>query len=328
MRFNDKNSAFARVNPKDYGRVAVLMGGCSSEREVSLSGGQAVLEGLLKAGVDAFALEVSAGEENMIELLQRQPIDTLFNMLHGGAGENGSLPCLLEFLGVPYTGNSMLASALAMDKMRCKFMWQGMGLPTADFIMLCADTNWQEVAAQLGLPLMVKPANEGSSVGVTKVEQLSQLPAAYALAAKYDDLVMAEKWLGNGEYTVAILKGQALPVIRLVTQREFYDYQAKYIDDDTQYLIPCGLSSAREKEMQMIALQAFDSLGCYGWGRVDLMVDAQDAFHLLEVNTVPGMTSHSLVPMAARALGMDFSQLVLQILSTAKHEQRRVNYKG
>lgn len=326
MRLNENNSIFAPVNPKDYGRVAVLMGGRSSEREVSLNGGQAVLEGLLKAHVDAFALELGANsDESIIELMQRQPIDTVFNMLHGGEGENGSIPCLLEFLEIPYTGCRMASSALAMDKMRCKFIWKGMGLPTADFAMLQEDSDWGQIVHQLGLPLVVKPASEGSSMGVTKVETLAKLPAAYQQAVKFDSQVMAEKWLCGGEYTVAILKGQALPVIRLVTQREFYDYQAKYVDDDTQYLIPCGLSAEREREMQTIALEAFNSLGCSGWGRVDLMADEKESFHLLEVNTVPGMTSHSLVPMSARAIGMDFSQLVLHILSTAKVAGKATN---
>lgn len=309
----------AKVNPKDFGRVAVLMGGRTSEREVSLAGGKAVLAGLLEAGVDAFGLDAYGGgsDESIVELLQRQPIDTLFNMLHGGEGENGSVPCLLEFLGIPYTGNRMMASALAMDKMRCKYMWQGMGLPTAGFAMLEADSNWTQIADRLGMPLMVKPVREGSSVGMSKVERVEDLQSAYELAAQYDPLVMAESWLAGSEYTVAILKGQALPAIRLETEREFYDYQAKYVDDDTQYLIPCGLPEQQEREMQQLALRAFNSLGCSGWGRVDLMADAVGKLHLLEVNTVPGMTSHSLVPMAARAVGIDFSELVLQILSTA-----------
>lgn len=314
------SSDFDRVNPSDYGRVAVLLGGRAAERDVSLVSGQAVLQALKEAGVDAFAIDAfgSDGKQNVIEQLEGQPVDTVFNMLHGGEGENGSIPCLLEFLGLPYTGNNMAASALAMDKVRCKFLWQGMHLPTANFEILRSSSDWQQVVNQLGLPLMVKPVREGSSIGMTRVEQLDQLKPACQLAAQYDPLVMAEQWLGGSEYTVGILKGKALPVIRLETQRAFYDYQAKYVDDDTQYLIPCGLAADREVEMQQIALQAFDSLGCSGWGRVDLMADNTGRFQLLEVNTVPGMTSHSLVPMAAQAIGMDFKELVLQILSTAQ----------
>lgn len=314
------SSQFDRVKPSDYGRVAVLFGGRAAERDVSLVSGQAVLKALLDAGVDAFAIDAfgANGKENVIQQLQSEPVDTVFNMLHGGEGENGSIPCLLEFLELPYTGNNMAASALAMDKVRCKFLWQGMNLPTASFEVLRSSSDWRQVVNQLGLPLMVKPVREGSSIGMTRVEQLEQLQPAYQQAAQYDPLVMAEQWLGGSEYTVGVLKGKALPVIRLETQRAFYDYQAKYVDDDTQYLIPCGLSADREVEMQQIALQAFDSLGCSGWGRVDLMADITGRFQLLEVNTVPGMTSHSLVPMAAQAIGMDFKELVLQILSTAQ----------
>ncbi len=310
---------FRPVNPDDYGRVAVLMGGRTSEREVSIKSGNAVLAALLDAGVSAFAIDAfgEGGELNIIQQLQKQPVDTVFNMLHGGEGEDGSIASLLEFLGLPYTGNRMAASALAMDKVRCKFLWQGMGLPTAGFAILSEATDWEEIASQLGLPLMIKPVHEGSSVGMMKARQSTELQEAYQQAAHFDSQVMAEQWLVGEEYTVAVLKGRTLPVIRLKTEREFYDYQAKYVDDDTEYLIPCGLSGEKEKEIQDLALQAFNSLGCFGWGRVDLMTDSRGNFQLLEVNTIPGMTSHSLVPMAAKAAGMDFQELALQILSTA-----------
>ncbi len=319
MKDESLTAPFGSVNPADYGRVAVLMGGRSSEREVSLQGGQAVLEALIEAGADAIAIDAfgETGALNLVQQLQQQPIDTVFNMLHGGEGEDGSVASLLELLGIRFTGNGMAASALAMDKERCKFLWQGMGLPTAAFAMLSNTTDWSVTAAQLGMPLMVKPVHEGSSVGMTKVLKVDQLQDAYRQAAQYDAQVMAEQWLAGEEYTVAILKGVALPVIRLRTKREFYDYQAKYVDDDTEYLIPSGLPEIKEKEIQKLALQAFSSIGCCGWGRVDLMADEQGAFQILEVNTIPGMTSHSLVPMAARAAGMDFKALVLQILSTA-----------
>ena len=210
----------------------------------------------------------------------------------------------------------MTAPALALDKLACKYLWQGMGLATAPFAMLKADDDWDQVAAMLGLPLMVKPVHEGSSIGMSKVDKAGQLAQAYAEAAQYDRGVMAEAWLDGGEFTVAIIAGQALPSIRLQTRREFYDYQAKYVDDDTEYLVPCGLPAAQEQAMQQFALQAFASLGCSGWGRVDLMQDSAGEMNLLEVNTVPGMTSHSLVPMAANAAGLDFNELVLQILNS------------
>ena len=315
------NDKFATVNPADFGRVAVLMGGRAAEREISLISGKAVLKALLTAGVDAFAIDAFGpnGDESLIEQLQAQPVDTVFNMVHGGEGENGSIPCLLAAMGLPVTGSAMAASALAMNKSQCKFLWQGMALPTAAFRVLTADSHWQQVCDELGLPLMVKPGSEGSSIGMSKVDHVEDLQAAYEEAVQYDQTVIAESWISGGEYTVGIIKGQALPGIRLETAREFYDYQAKYVDDDTQYLIPCGLSAEKEQQMQALALRAFDSLGCNGWGRVDVMLDeARDEFLVLEANTIPGMTDHSLVPMAAQAVGLDFPALTLQILSTAK----------
>ena len=315
-----EKSQFEAVSPADFGRVAVLMGGRAAEREISLISGEAVLDALLAGGVDAFAIDAFGkdGELSLIEQLQAQPVDTVFNMVHGGEGENGSIACLLEALSLPYTGSAMAASALAMNKAQCKFIWQGMGLPTAPFRVLVADSDWQQISAELGLPMMVKPGSEGSSIGMSKVDRAADLHAAYEEAAHYDKTVIAEGWISGGEYTVGIIKGQPLPVIKLETAREFYDYQAKYVDDDTQYLIPCGLSAEKEQEMQAVALRAFESLGCHGWGRVDVMIDDDEKFLVLEVNTIPGMTDHSLVPMAAQAVGVDFSTLVLQILSTTK----------
>ncbi len=309
-----------KLDPVEFGRVAVLMGGRSAEREISLVSGAAVLQGLLDAGVDAFALDAfgDQGREHILEQLQCQHIDTVFNMLHGGEGENGTLAGVLKILEIPSTGSDMAASALAMNKVHCKLAWQGAGLPTAPFRVLTASSDWKTVTQELGLPLMVKPGREGSSIGMTKVECAEDLQAAYELAAKFDSLVIAEKWLRGREFTVATLRGQMLPVICLETEREFYDYQAKYIDDDTRYLIPSGLSIEKERQIQEISLQAFEIIGCSGWGRVDLMENAAGEFQLLEVNTVPGMTGHSLVPMAARAAGLDFSSLTLQILSTAR----------
>jgi len=311
---------FETVNPLDFGRVAVLMGGRAAEREISLISGNAVLKALLATGVDAFAIDAFGknGDESLIDQLRAQPVDTVFNMVHGGEGENGSIACLLEALGLPYTGSAMAASALAMNKAQCKFIWQGMGLPTAPFRVLTAGTDWPQICTELALPMMVKPGSEGSSIGMSKVDHAADLQAAYETAVQYDKTVIAEGWMGGGEYTVGIIKGQPLPGIKLETAREFYDYQAKYVDDDTQYLIPCGLSTQQEQQLQAVALRAFDSLGCHGWGRVDVMIDTQGQFQVLEVNTIPGMTDHSLVPMAAQAIGLDFSALVLQILSTAK----------
>ncbi len=310
--------SFPRIEPQASGRVAVLLGGRAAERAVSIDSGTAVLNALQAAGVDAFGLDLFGAESsgNLVEQLQAQPMDVAFNMLHGGEGENGTVSAVLEALGVPYTGSNMIASALALDKLACKYLWQGMGLATAPFRLLHADDDWGQVAAQLGLPLMVKPVREGSSIGMSKVEHSDQLGTAYTEAARYDRGVMAEAWLGGEEYTVAILAGKALPAIRLRTRRGFYDYQAKYVDSDTEYLIPCGLPEAREHAMQQFALQAFASLGCSGWGRVDLMHDSKGELNLLEVNTVPGMTSHSLVPMAAKAAGLTFNELVLQILNS------------
>lgn len=311
---------FPAVNPADYGRVAVLMGGRAAERDISLVSGKAVLSALLAAGVDAFAIDAfgSEGTDSLIEQLSAQPVDTVFNMVHGGEGENGSIPCLLAAMNLPVTGSGMAASALAMNKSQCKFLWQGMALPTARFQVLSAESHWQQIVDDLGLPLMVKPGSEGSSIGMSKVDRVEDLKAAYEEAVQYDQTVIAESWITGGEYTVGIIKGQPLPGIKLETAREFYDYQAKYVDDDTQYLIPCGLSPEKEQDMQAIALRAFDSLGCSGWGRVDLMLDeARDEFLVLEVNTIPGMTDHSLVPMAAASIGLSFDALVLQILSTA-----------
>jgi len=315
------NDKFTTVNPAEFGRVAVLMGGRAAERDISLISGKAVLKALRAAGVDAFAIDAFGpnGDESLIEQLQAQPVDTVFNMVHGGEGENGSIPCLLAAMDLPVTGSAMAASALAMNKSQCKFLWQGMALPTAAFHVLTSDSNWQQVCDELGLPLMVKPGSEGSSIGMSKVDHAEDLQAAYEEAVQYDQTVIAESWISGGEYTVGIIKGQALPVIKLETAREFYDYQAKYVDDDTQYLIPCGLSAEKEQQMQALALRAFDSLGCNGWGRVDVMLDETRAeFLVLEANTIPGMTDHSLVPMAAQAVGLDFPALTLQILSTAK----------
>ncbi|OUS02995.1 D-alanine--D-alanine ligase [Gammaproteobacteria bacterium 54_18_T64] len=295
------------------GRIAVLYGGESAEREVSLKGGMAVLTALQAAGVDAHGLDLSSTWMAELETLQA---DRVFNVLHGAGGEDGTVQGALECLGLPYTGSGVLASALAMDKLRCKQLWQGIKLPTADFALLHKGSDWPALLADLGGEVMVKPASEGSSLGMAKASSAEELQAAWAAADAFDSVVIAERWLSGGEYTVAILNGRPLPVIKLETDRAFYDYEAKYLADDTRYLCPCGLSAEDEKAMQALALKAFASLDCQGWGRVDVMLTEAGEPRLLEVNTVPGMTDHSLVPMAAAAAGLSFTELLLEILHT------------
>ena len=296
---------------QQFGRVGLLYGGTSSEREVSLMSGDAVHQALLNLAVDVVAIDAG---ENLLQRLPDYQLDRVFIALHGPGGEDGTLQGALEYLNLPYTGSGVLASALAMDKLRCKQMWQGMGLPTSDFALLDADSDWSAVLQRLGGNTMVKPAAEGSSIGMSRAQTPEQLQAAWLEASQYHTSVIAEPLLPGPEYTVAILDGQILPSIRIESNAEFYDYQAKYFSNQTQYLCPSELSETREQELQALCLQAFNSVGCRGWGRVDVMVDSAGQFQLLEVNTVPGMTSHSLVPMAAKAAGLSFDQLVEKIL--------------
>ena len=293
------------------GRVGLLYGGTSSEREVSLMSGEAVHKALLGLGVDVVAIDVT---DDLLQILPSHNLDRVFIALHGPGGEDGTLQGALEYLGMPYTGSGVLASALAMDKLRCKQIWQGMGLPTADFAVLHEQSDWSEIMQRLGGKAMVKPACEGSSIGMSRAETPQQLQQAWAEAARFAATVIAEPLMEGEEYTVAILGDQALPSIRIKSSDVFYDYQAKYFSDETQYFCPAGLSDEREAELRELSMQAFKSVGCAGWGRVDVMVDDQGRFQLLEVNTVPGMTSHSLVPMAAKAVGLDFEALVQAIL--------------
>ena len=300
------------MSQQDFGRVAVLFGGTSAEREISLKSGQAVLQALQQAGVNAQAFDPA--EQNIGDI---KAYDRAFIVLHGRGGEDGTMQGALELLGVPYTGSGVLASALGMDKTRTKQLWLGCGLPTPAYARLTANTNFTQVIADLGLPLMVKPAHEGSSIGMRKVERAEDLQPAYEFAAQYDSEIIAEKWVTGKEYTIVILGNKALPVIRLQPHQShgFYDFEAKYNANDTQYLCPCGLSEEDEQALQALALRAFDMVGATGWGRIDAMRDEQGKFWLLEVNTVPGMTDHSLVPMAAKAAGLSFEQLVLTILA-------------
>lgn len=297
-----------------FGRVAVLYGGKSAEREVSLKSGEAVIGALQSAGVDVVAIDVG---DDLLERLQREKIDRAFIILHGRGGEDGSMQGLLECLGIPYTGSGILASALAMDKLRTKQVWQSLGIPTPRHAVLASEQDCIAAGTELGFPLIVKPAHEGSSIGMAKVNSTQELVAAWQDAAKYDSQVLVEQWIHGPEFTIAVLRGQVLPPIALGTPHVFYDYDAKYIANDTQYRIPCGLDSAKEQELIDLTARACDAIGIEGWGRLDVMQDEQGRFWLLEVNTAPGMTDHSLVPMAARAAGLDFQQLVLAILAAS-----------
>ncbi|SDR76711.1 D-alanine--D-alanine ligase [Halopseudomonas xinjiangensis] len=304
------------IDVKAFGRVAVLYGGRSAEREVSLKSGAAVLEALQGAGVDAYGID--AGQDLAERLIADRP-DRVFIALHGRGGEDGSLQGLLESLRLPYTGSGVLASALGMDKLRTKFVWQSLGLSTPRYEVLRNKSDCNAIFEQLGGPLIVKPVHEGSSIGMSKATTLAELEQAWDDAQQYDDQSLVEQWITGAEFTVAILDGRALPAIRLHTPHTFYDYNAKYLANDTQYLCPCGLPEDRERELADLCLAAFHAVGCKGWGRVDVMQDESGRFYLLEVNTVPGMTDHSLVPMAAKAAGMSFTDLVLAILASADY---------
>jgi D-alanine-D-alanine ligase len=295
-----------------FGKVAVLFGGHSAEREVSLKSGQAVLSALQGAGVDAQAFDPA--ERALSEL---SAFDRAFIVLHGRGGEDGQIQGLLEWMNIPYTGSGVLASALGMDKARTKQLWMGCQLPTAGYRLLTDQTDFAQVISDLGLPLIIKPVHEGSSIGMSKVNHASELEPAYHAARQHDAVVMAERWITGREFTIVMLDGQALPVIRLQPPADvaFYDYDAKYLRNDTTYGIPSGLSADDETTLQALALRAFSAVGATGWGRIDAMQDEQGNFWLLEVNTVPGMTDHSLVPMAAQATGLSFSHLCLTILS-------------
>jgi D-alanine-D-alanine ligase len=299
---------------RKFGKVAVLMGGRSAEREISLKSGNMVLNALKRSGLDAHAFDP---RDSGLEALKSQRFDRAFIALHGRFGEDGTVQGALEYLGIPYTGSGVMASALAMDKWRTKLLWHAAGLPTPRYELITARTDPAGLAARLGLPLMVKPAREGSSIGMSKVTMVEKIAPAQELAARYDEVVIAERFVEGMELTAGILGETPLPLIRLETPREFYDYEAKYFADDTRYICPCGLPTAKERAIQQTALEAFRVLGCSGWGRVDAMLDRDGDLQLLEVNTIPGMTDHSLVPMAARAAGISFEDLCVRILESA-----------
>lgn len=301
---------------RQFGRVAVIYGGLSSERVISLRSGSEVLGGLQRAGVDAFGIDLGGerGDLNPLSQLIDADFDRAFLILHGPGGEDGTLQGVLEMLGKPYTGSGVAASALGMDKVRCKQLWAGAGLPTPAYAVLTENTDLAAVGEQLGWPIFVKPAHEGSSIGIAKVTNLDELKKAYQNAAELDSLVLAERWMSGDEFTVGVLNGQALPVIKLETSHDFYDFDAKYESDDTRYLFEHGLNETQEQALKQLVIDAFDTAGCEGWARIDVMQDGEGAFQLLEVNTAPGMTDHSLVPMAAARQGLGFEQLVVEIL--------------
>ena len=296
-----------------FGKVAVLYGGWSAERPVSLKSGQAVLQALQASGVDAHGIDV---DRYILQTLQQGQFDRIFNILHGAGGEDGVLQGALEILGLPYTGCGVMASAIGMNKLMTKRVWIGAGLPTPAYRVLTAETDFAAIVDELGLPLIIKPATEGSSIGLSKVKKAEDLPEAYAKAASCSTTVIAEQWIVGGEYTAGMVAGESLPLIRIEVPGELYDYEAKYISDDTRYHCPCGLTAEEEQAMQVLARQAFAAVGGRGWGRVDMMRDHQGKVWLIEVNTNPGMTDHSLVPMAAKAVGIDFQALVVRILET------------
>jgi D-alanine-D-alanine ligase len=297
-----------------FGKVAVLMGGLSGEREVSLKSGEAVLKALRRKRVDAYPLDA---DRAVIQKLTTEKFECAFIALHGRWGEDGVIQGALEVLGLPYTGSGVLASALGIDKLRCKQLWAGAGILTPEYVEMETETSLAEVADWLSFPVFVKPNHEGSSLGMTKATSVNELAGAWKQARKYDSSVFAERCIEGPEYTVTILNDRILPTIRVETPREFYDYQAKYVENNTRYLCPCGLDKESEHKLQEISRRAFDTVGCHGWARVDFMVSTRGTPYVLEINTVPGLTDHSLVPMAAKHAGMSFDELAYQILESS-----------
>jgi D-alanine-D-alanine ligase len=317
-----KGAADRRASsPKDFGKTAVLLGGDSSEREISLLSGNAVLAALKRRGVDAHAFDPLS---RPIQALRSEGFDRVWIALHGPGGEDGAMQGALEWIGMPYTGSGVLASALTMDKLKTKRVVVGAGYAAPEYTVLSGPADLDAALKRIGLPMMVKPASQGSSVGMTKVKAAAELPGAYAAACAIEPIVFAEAFVNGDEYTVSILHGEALPSIRIVPATEFYDYQAKYFREDTQYFCPSGLTPKDEAQLQAAALGAFRVTDCHGWGRVDFMRDRATAeFFFIEINTTPGMTSHSLVPMAARQAGIDFEELVWRVLETSFSRERK-----
>ena len=301
-------------DPADFGRVAVLAGGTSAEGDISLKSGHAVWQALCARGVDATLIDTAIEKSKLLQKLVDNQFDRVFIALHGRGGEDGLLQGALETLDIPYTGSGVLGCAISMDKARCKMVWKGAGLPTPDFYILDSADACLRAVEKLGLPLVVKPAREGSSLGITVVTAQEQMEAAWHAALEFDDYVMAERWIDGEEYTAAIVEGKSLPLVRISPHDGFYDYAAKYEVDDTQFFCPCGLPGEVEDKFQKMALEAFNSVAARSWGRIDFMLDAAGNPWLIEVNTVPGMTDHSLVPMAAKVAGVEFNDLVWRIL--------------
>jgi D-alanine-D-alanine ligase len=315
MRLRHAAGGLRRVtDAAEFGRVAVLYGGSSAEREISLLTGAAVLAGLQRRGVAAVGFDP---QQRALAELRSEGFARAWIALHGPGGEDGTVQGALEFLGMPYTGSGVAGSAIGMDKLRSKRLAAAVGVPTPEFVVLRHPADLELALQRLGLPMIVKPASQGSSVGMTRVERAADLPAAWRAATQHEPVAFAEPWITGGEYTVGILQGQALPSIRIETPRAFYDYEAKYFRDDTRYFCPSGLAAAAEQQLARLALAAFEVCGAEGWGRADFMMDQAGQALLLEINTVPGMTDHSLVPMAARAAGIDFDELVWRILETS-----------
>lgn len=300
------------MTEQDFGKVAVLLGGHSAEREISLQSGQAVLEALRHCGVDAHPFD--PGKKQLAALLDEK-FDRAHIALHGRFGEDGTVQGALELMGIPYTGSGVMASALAMDKWRTKLIWQAVGVNSPLSLLINEQSDFERVVEKLGLPLIIKPAREGSTIGLSKINQAQDIEQAYRLAAEHDSLVLAEAFIEGVELTAAILGETALPLVKIAVAGELYDYEAKYLSDDTRYFCPCGLPEDQERLIQIQALKAYQTLGCEGWGRIDLILSQDGQFYFLEANTSPGMTSHSLVPMAARTAGIGFEDLVLKILS-------------
>ncbi|MFV1982414.1 MAG: D-alanine--D-alanine ligase [Thiohalomonadales bacterium] len=324
MTFQHKD----KIHKKDYGKVVVLMGGWSGEREVSLNGGRAVLKALTKQKINCIALDVK--KNTVLSQIENCDFDIAFNMLHGRGGEDGTIQALLELKAKPYTGSDVLSSAITMDKIKTKQLFNGVGLPTPGFEVITQDSNFDFIASSIGLPLVVKPALEGSSLGMSIVEENSEFYEAYITASRFCKSVMAETYINGIEYTATILGNNVLPLIRLDTPRKFYDYIAKYEATDTNFYCPCGLNDEKESQLKNLALSAFNVTGASGWGRVDMFVDQQNKPWIIEINTVPGMTDHSLVPMAAAEDGIEFDELVLKILDEAlkKENSAEVLYEN
>jgi D-alanine-D-alanine ligase len=307
-------SVCSKLDVEKWGHVAVVMGGPSAERDVSLKSGRAVLTALLARGVNATAVEVKG---DLVNPFLAGSFDRVVNVIHGRGGEDGVIQGVLESLNIPYSGSGVLASAICMDKLRTKWCLKGAGLTTPQWYTLTSKQDFETCVEQLGFPMIIKPVREGSSIGMSRVNNVAELGAGYRLASEFDSSVYAEAWVDGEEYSVGLIAGQVLPVIRVKTPNSFYDYEAKYLSNSTEYFCPSGLTKVKEERLMKLAEKAFEVVGVTGWGRVDLFIDHDDQDQLIEINTVPGMTDHSLLPMAAKVAGIDFDELVMRILESS-----------